>query len=368
MVRLTRAEQQIRTRRKVLEAAKAEFTARGFRGATVDGIAERADLTRGAVYSNFPGKRALYLSVLAHEAEHAPPPAGRKPARTLPAALESFAGTWMQRIPRSTSYDSGGSSQLQSPNLSIDFIPEITSDERLRRPFTQLLAFDAILLGRAMQSLEGRSEPSTLPSYVATAESILTILYGATQLSFAAPEFVNAAHVMALCGKVATLDEPPEVDPAPRPGGRGARAVVEAWIAPECVDLLHNRPARFGARQLIAVLGIDRLATIADALVALPAQFPVTVVIGTADPAETAPLARLAVADVSRSLRHAFPAAALANLQVVVDDSGVAVACGVPAVDDGSEAALLVARDHVVTRAEGRAAAAAVAARANSVS
>ncbi|NBE56992.1 TetR/AcrR family transcriptional regulator, partial [Streptomyces boluensis] len=69
MGRLSRAQSQQLNRAKVLAAARAEFAARGYPGAKVDGIAERAGLTRGAVYSNFPGKRALYFAVLAELAE-----------------------------------------------------------------------------------------------------------------------------------------------------------------------------------------------------------------------------------------------------------------------------------------------------------
>jgi len=59
MARLTRAQQQERTRAAVLVAAREEFAARGYGEATVDRIAERAELTRGAVYSNIPSKRAV---------------------------------------------------------------------------------------------------------------------------------------------------------------------------------------------------------------------------------------------------------------------------------------------------------------------
>ncbi|MHC5909126.1 TetR family transcriptional regulator, partial [Streptomyces sp. S6] len=71
MARLTRAQQQERTRAAVLVAARREFTEHGYAEAKIDRIAERADLTRGAVYSNFSGKRALYLAVLADDAEKA---------------------------------------------------------------------------------------------------------------------------------------------------------------------------------------------------------------------------------------------------------------------------------------------------------
>ncbi|MEU5876364.1 helix-turn-helix domain-containing protein [Spirillospora sp. NPDC047279] len=81
MARLTRAETQERNRAKVLVAARDEFAERGFRDAKIDNIADRAGLTRGAVYSNFPGKRALYFAVLAALAETIPPkhPAGDTP-------------------------------------------------------------------------------------------------------------------------------------------------------------------------------------------------------------------------------------------------------------------------------------------------
>src|ERR1700749_1623123 len=69
MGRLTRAEAQEGNRAKVLAAAREEFVERGFREAKIDSIADRAELTRGAVYSNFPGKRALYFAVLAADAE-----------------------------------------------------------------------------------------------------------------------------------------------------------------------------------------------------------------------------------------------------------------------------------------------------------
>ena len=71
MVRLTRAQQQERTRAAVLAAAEQEFAERGYNDAKIDRIAERAELTRGAVYSNFPSKRALYLAVLVDSIEPA---------------------------------------------------------------------------------------------------------------------------------------------------------------------------------------------------------------------------------------------------------------------------------------------------------
>ncbi|WP_280441613.1 TetR family transcriptional regulator [Nocardia brasiliensis] len=365
MVRLTRAEQQDRTRRKVLEAAGAEFAERGFRNSTIDGIADRADLTRGAVYSNFPGKRALYLEVLAHYAEQAPPPAGRKPARTPTAALEAFAGVWMQQIPRSTSTDTRGTGQLRSPLLSLDLIPEIMYDEGLGRTFSRLLSFDAIVLGYSMWRIDGSR---SLPTYIRTAESVLTILYGATQLSFAATEFVNPDHVVTLCGQVAHLDAPkPQI---PRRAFRDRQSVRldRQWTPPSCLDLLQIRPARFDRSGMIAVLGVHRLEALADALAIAQPETSVTAVIVTADPSERGTLARLAILDLSRSVRHAFPPSALADLQVVVDDSGaLAASCGVDRIDDDTETAIALAGGYLAESAAGPGACRFVAHRLNGV-
>src|SRR5687768_2520018 len=106
MVRLTRAQQQARTRSAVLTAAAEEFSAYGYAGAKVDRIAERAELTRGAVYSNFGGKRSLYLAVLLESLPDAPA-AAAAPA-DLPAAAEAFARVWLERLPLAGDTDAGG--------------------------------------------------------------------------------------------------------------------------------------------------------------------------------------------------------------------------------------------------------------------
>jgi AcrR family transcriptional regulator len=66
---LTRAEQQARTRRRVLDAATEVFAERGLAASTVSEIAERADFTRGAVYSNFRNKEDLALALIEERIE-----------------------------------------------------------------------------------------------------------------------------------------------------------------------------------------------------------------------------------------------------------------------------------------------------------
>ncbi len=72
MTRLTRAESQARTRQKLLATSKACFLRDGYAATSLEGIAEAAGYSKGAVYSNFESKDELCLAVLdVVRAEHA---------------------------------------------------------------------------------------------------------------------------------------------------------------------------------------------------------------------------------------------------------------------------------------------------------
>jgi len=66
--RLTRAERRDATRAAIVGSAEELFAERGFWGVTLDEIADRAGLTKGAVYSNFESKEDLLLAVSAKQA------------------------------------------------------------------------------------------------------------------------------------------------------------------------------------------------------------------------------------------------------------------------------------------------------------
>ena len=63
MGRAPRAAPETR-REEILEAALACFAARGYHESTVDDIAARAGLSKGAVYWHFEGKREVFLALL----------------------------------------------------------------------------------------------------------------------------------------------------------------------------------------------------------------------------------------------------------------------------------------------------------------
>lgn len=62
--RLTREEARELTRSEILDAARTLFTERGYRGASLEDIAGTAGYSKGAVYSNWPSKEALFLELL----------------------------------------------------------------------------------------------------------------------------------------------------------------------------------------------------------------------------------------------------------------------------------------------------------------
>ncbi|WP_020672180.1 TetR/AcrR family transcriptional regulator [Amycolatopsis nigrescens] len=354
MGRLSRAETQERNRDKVLAAARDEFAERGFREAKIDTIAERAELTRGAVYSNFPGKRALYFAVLAQLAEQLPVPPHAEPGRTARDALGALARAWVTRLPLA---EPDSAERRDSARLGMDLIPEVLADARLRRPFAQLMKLDALLLSLSLERLHPlETAPGDPPArLVRMAEMVLTTLHGASQLAAAAPGFLEPFDVISACEQLAGLAlndwwPPPAVIPQTRPAD-------EPWSPPGTappVDTVRGEPARLDGDGVVAVLGLHRLSAAEEAVRAARPGDLVTVALVTGEPAEFAPLARLAIADLCGCLRQAFPREAWPRLQVVCDESGaLAAAAGVPAVSDGTEVAVRIEAGRIVARADG---------------
>ncbi|MEV4575823.1 helix-turn-helix domain-containing protein [Nonomuraea jabiensis] len=395
MVRLTRAQQQERTRAAVLAAAREEFAERGYADAKVDRIAERAELTRGAVYSNFPGKRALYLAVLVDSlgpaaAEQGPPPSG------LAEALGKFARVWLERLPLTGDTAAGG--KLQSRSLAGVF-----DDEPGRTALGQLARLEALLLALALepharshapepgarsQALE-RHAPSHAPELgapsqalelhapsqalepggpsrgrrVRLAELVLTLLAGAAHLAETAPGFGDPFDVARACRHLAGLDLADTWDPPHLPFVTPARAVRDAWEPPaELPDELTGRPTRLDADGVIAVLGTGRLEAAEEAVRAARPGDRVTIAVVTGDPAELGRLVRLRIGDLAGSLRRVFGPDPWPGLHLILDEhAAVATAAGIPDADDATEAAVRVQAGEIVARAHGRGAAHAAA-------
>ncbi|SEG96752.1 regulatory protein, tetR family [Nonomuraea solani] len=382
MARLTRAQQQERTRAAVLAAARAEFAERGYTDAKIDRIAERAELTRGAVYSNFPSKRALYLAVLldtpagasgsTHAGAHVGTTDGAlsttgdtygggiggshgggidvlSPAG-LGEALGAFARVWLERLPLVGDTPAGG--KLQARSLAGVF-----DDEPGRSTLAQIGRLEALLLALA---LEPRLPHH--PRRVRTAELVLTLLHGAGHLAETAPGFGDPFDVASACAHLAGLDLADTWDPPYLAFVPAAPRLQEDWTPPAGLpDLISGRPAVFDADGVIAVLGTSRLEAAEEAVRAAGPGEQVTLVVVTDDPAEIGRLVRLRAGDLMGCLRRVFGPDVWPSLSLVLDDGTIAAATGVGGNGDATEAAVRVQAGTITARATGRGAAHAVA-------
>lgn len=346
MVRLSRAEQQERNRAKVLAAARDEFAERGFREAKIDQIAERAELTRGAVYSNFPSKRALYFAVLAQAAEQIPGPQHPPGAGTAGAMLADFARAWLARLPLPDE------ERHSIAWLGRDLLPEIAADERTSRPFSQLTSLSAILLGLCLE--QPHPPGQAVSRMVGVAGTALTMLHGASQLAATAPGFANPFAVVLACEQLAQLDLGDVWQPAHLPHIPPARPADRSWAPPPATDALRGEQARLDGDGILAVLGLHRLSAIEEALRAAPPAATVTAVLVTSDPSELGPLARLAVSSLRSCLRAAVAPSAWPRLQIIHDESGaLAASAGVSAISDATESAVRIRAGRIVAEADG---------------
>ncbi|WP_419999752.1 TetR/AcrR family transcriptional regulator [Streptomyces boninensis] len=338
MARLTRAQQQERTRASVLEAARAEFTERGYAAAKVDGIAERAELTRGAVYSNFPSKRALYLAVLATEADSGRTDDQAPASPPSPAeALGAFARTWFDR-PRP--------------------LAGVLDDEPLRIAYGQLARLESLLLALALESY-GKDTRQ-----VRRAALALRLLEGPGASVDPALGLGDPFDIAAACAQLAGLDLADTWDPPHLPHTKPAQSCRDAWTPPEHLpDLITGRAVGFAGDGVLAVLGSSRLEAAEEAVRATRAGDQVTVAVVTAAPDEIGRLVRVRIAGLARCLRRVFAPDALPRLRVVLDDGGLlAAAAGIADADDATEAAVRIGPGRITARAQGRGAAHAAAA------
>jgi len=343
MVRLTRAQQQARTRASVLAAAAREFTEWGYAEAKVDRIAARAELTRGAVYSNFPSKRSLFLAVLLDSLPDAAAPGTAVPADVAGGA-EAFARVWLERLPLSG--DAPAAAELRSRSVAGVF-----GDEPGRTALAEVTRLESLLLALALES-----SPAGGPGRrVRLAELILTMVSGADHLARTAPGFGDPFDVARACRHLAGLDLGDTWGPPHLPFAAAARPCRDAWTPPAgLTDEITGRPADLDGDAVVVVLGTGRLGAAEEAVRAAGPGDLVTVAVVTADPAESGALVRLRITDLAACLRRVFGPAFAPPLRLVLDDrAALASALGVTAADE-TEAAVRLADGLITARAAGR--------------
>lgn len=158
--RQTRAEQQARTRARLIDAAARVFSRRGFQAAGVEEIAEEAGYSHGAVYSNFDGKADLFLAVFEdymaeRVRELAETQAGLADDAPLEVRARALADQWMDRLAR----------DRESFVLHMEFIAHADRDPELAKRFgTRSAAMREAVSRYIVQYQQEVGEELTMPA------------------------------------------------------------------------------------------------------------------------------------------------------------------------------------------------------------
>src|SRR5881227_3053522 len=87
--RQPKGDKRDRTRAKLLEAARSLIREKGYENTTLEGIAERAGMTTGAIYGNFKNRDELFISL--GQTYWAPVRPRIKPGATFAEAMHAMA-------------------------------------------------------------------------------------------------------------------------------------------------------------------------------------------------------------------------------------------------------------------------------------
>jgi AcrR family transcriptional regulator len=134
-------------REEILTAAEACFTERGYHGTTIDDIAERCALSKGAIYWHFPGKRDLFLALF--DRYRGALVEIRRRAREAPSAPDG-----LRRFAHLALLDDAAE-LMPLVELTLEYIAHASRDEELRERFRLMYGdLKAIVVDQVERGLE----------------------------------------------------------------------------------------------------------------------------------------------------------------------------------------------------------------------
>ncbi len=184
---LPRAEKRARTRAALLDAAAELFAARGFRHVSVDEIAERAGLTKGAVYDHFEDKEALFAETCLSRSTSVDTGVLADDSLTFEEQLRAL---WLAVADATLSEENAALTPLELEMTQLSM-----SSERARQWVATAYAFNrrgmASLIERAIQR-ENESLPPLPPEELATI--VRATMHGLMQQRRADPDAVPPSY------------------------------------------------------------------------------------------------------------------------------------------------------------------------------
>ncbi len=168
-IRLTRSEQQAATRERLIAAAEKVFSRLGYGGASVDLIAAEAGYSKGAVYSNFSNKEAIFLELLSIYMER-DMAALEKIVSAEPSTVRDAATEWLKAMHEDS----------ECPLLMTELQLHARRSPEFGKKFYELQAKNTETLGRILTSyFEANSTPLPMDP-VDLARMITALAHGLT--------------------------------------------------------------------------------------------------------------------------------------------------------------------------------------------
>ncbi|WCN79547.1 TetR/AcrR family transcriptional regulator [Micromonospora sp. LH3U1] len=175
--RLTRTQQQQRTRQLLINAAERLFAERGIHQTSLDDVAAEAGLTKGAIYANFDGKSGLVDAILAGRNADGHEPAAGSASDVLHRLGESFGSNillpehrrfamaflefWLYSMRNPTSGDTVAQWLRSAREANLKQIAEQTDGEPAMPPEQLAALLVALEIGVGLQHL---IDPENVPA------------------------------------------------------------------------------------------------------------------------------------------------------------------------------------------------------------
>ncbi|MEV8545499.1 ScbR family autoregulator-binding transcription factor [Streptomyces sp. NPDC051572] len=164
-------ERSTRTRLRVLMGAAELFTERGFRQTSVKDVADRVEMTKGAVYFHYPSKEALAVAIVEEHYARWPKLLGEVtdeglgPVDTAVRMLERAAEAFRDDV----IVQAGARLQIERPHI----------DAELPKPYVDWIALLESLLTSAREA--GELRPGIAPDKAA--HSLVSAFFGSQHVS-----------------------------------------------------------------------------------------------------------------------------------------------------------------------------------------
>lgn len=218
--RLTRAESKVRTRERLLEAARVVFLQRGFHATTVDQIAEEAGFTKGAVYSAFESKADMFLALYAERV-------ARRAEEYLRSAeglgadeqARAAAAEWVEVLRRDRDWSL----------VLIEFWTHAARDDKLRERFSALHSTLRHSLSEAFAAAADQSGRRLVASSDLLATASMALANGFVLEGFAEPDVASSntfVEMAMLLGRAFGLLDDDDGGSSPRPDEQASVAQV----------------------------------------------------------------------------------------------------------------------------------------------